>query len=535
MGHLSDYVSWRGDLSFAERGFRIEDNLVLSELVYIDYKQVLEGRDPVPLKQAIKELDNAGILNNTRAGSVEEDLKFARSCASSRRFGNITVKDFTDIFDSSDRQFAAITYELDDGLCVIAFRGTDSTIIGWKEDFMISYTNVPSQYLALDYAKKHISEAEGEVIILGHSKGAHLAIYAAAHLDDTERQKLRRVYMNDGPGFCNDVLDKDLIDTIRGRLTKITPEYSIIGRLFEPEADEEIIVRSSGMAILQHSMSTWLLDDGKGLEKCRDHAPESHLIIDNIERFVEGMDLNARENFIESLFSSMADTGATTVKEFASQGPAAFEELFMKMAGNDALNLKGKAKKLKKKDDDNLNIFSRAWGYINRKESIRIGLSLFLSFLSFAFPDFAVESVVAALLVALCIYEVVLTVRHLKESEWNFRKERPRVMLCIVLWVLSSALIVKEGSLYIISSTILGVVLLSLAYQNVINFRIYNRKIFERFRYSFEGIVTLLLGSYILLVPDIENRWYMISCGCLLLIDSIFEILKMIRDRKYMK
>ncbi len=532
MAHLSDYVSWRGDISFAEREFRIEDNLVLSELVYIDYKPVLEGRESMSLRDAILTLEGKDLLKNTRAGSGKEDLDFAVSCARSKRFGDIILKDFKDVFDSSDRQFAAVTYYIDDSLSVIGFRGTDSTIIGWKEDFMISYTNVPSQYLALEYAGKHLDEAKGDVIILGHSKGAHLALYAAAHLGDTQRKKLRRIYMNDGPGFCNDVLDKSLIDTIRDKLTHITPEYSIIGRIFEPKANEQIIVRSTNMAMLQHNMQSWLLDEGKGLVKCRDHAPESHLITDNIARFVEGMDLNARENFIDSLFDSMADTGATTIKEFASQGPSAFEELLINMAGNDALNIKGKAKKVKREDDDNLSIFIRAWGFINRKESIRIGVSLFLCALCFAFPDFAMESVVFTLLLALCVYEVIQTIRHLKDSKWNFRKERPRVMLCIVLWVLSSVVLVKESALFVISSTVLGILFLSLAYQNIINFKIYNNKFFERFRYSFEGIVTFVLGAYILVVPDIENRWYMLSCGYLLLIDAIFETLKTLRDWK---
>jgi hypothetical protein len=103
-------------------------------------------------------------------------------------------------------------------------------------------------------------------------------------------------------------------------------------------------------------------------------------------------------------------------------------------------------------------------------------------------------------------------------------------MLCIILLVLTSAILIKPDALFVISSMIIGIVFLSLAYQNVINFRLYT-KAFERFRSSFEGIVTVFLGGYILITPDIENRWYMLSCGMLLLIDAIFEILKMFRDR----
>jgi hypothetical protein len=394
---------------------------------------------------------------------------------------------------------------------------------------MISYTNVPSQYLALDYAKKHIDEAEENVIFTGHSKGAHLALYAAAHLKTHEQDKLEHVYLCDGPGFCSDILDKALIYRILSRVTKITPEYSIIGRIFEPPAGENIIVKSSANPLLQHSMQTWMLEPD-GLLTCQDHAPESHLITDLIARFVEGMDMGARENFIDSLFDSMTDTGATTIREFAALGPAAFEDLLMKMAGNDALNLKNKAKNIKQEDDDSKGIFVRIWGLINRKQLIRIALTLILSALCFAFPDFAMESVVLFALSILCIYEVVLTIKHLRDSGLEFRKERPRVMMCIILWVLTSAVLVKDGALFIISSMLIGVVLLSLAYQNIINFRLYN-KLFERFRYSFEGIITLLLGGYILMAPEVANSWYMLSCGTLLLVDAIFEILKMIRDR----
>lgn len=529
MAHISDYILWRGDLSFSEREFRIEDNLVFSELIYIDFKPVLKDRSSMSIRDAISELDSKGLLKNTRAGSVKEDLEFARHCAESVRFRDVQLLDFQDIYDSQDKQFAAVTYIIPGGPTVIAFRGTDATIIGWKEDFMISYTHVPSQELALSYAQKHVDAASSDVYILGHSKGAHLALYSAAHLEESQQDKLLHVYLNDGPGFCPDILDKSLIYKILSKITKITPEYSIIGRIFEPPAGESIIIKSSANPLIQHSIQTWVIDPD-GPVKCDDHAPESHLLNDLIERFVEGMDMGAREKFVDTLFDSMFETGASTIKEFAALGPSAFEELIMKMAGNDALNLKNKARKIKKEDDDSKGLFVRLWGLINRKQLVRISLSLLLSALCFAFPDFAMESVVFLALLIVCIYEVVLTIKHLRDSGLEFRKERPRVMMCIVLLVLTSAILIKPDALFVISSMIIGIVFLSLAYQNVINFRLYP-KAFDRFRSSFEGIVTVFLGGYILITPDIENSWYMLSCGMLLLIDAIFEILKMIRDR----
>lgn len=534
MANIEDYVRWRGDLSFSERSFKTEDNLVLSELVYLDLKEVISSDEKVTFCDAVERVKRKGPIHVTRAGSTKEDEDFVISCGESIRFGRAVIEDYRDIIDYSDRQFAAVTYNLDDGTTVIAFRGTDSTIIGWKEDFMISYTNVPSQELALEYAALHVAKAQGKVIICGHSKGAHLALFAAAHLPDESKAKLTRVYMNDGPGFCDDVLDKGLIDTIRDKLTITTPEYSIIGRLYETRGGENNIVRSSAMAIMQHSMKTWEISES-GLVTCKDHSPESYLLNDLIERFVEGMNLGARENFVDTLFDSMAEGGVTTIKEFAAEGPAAFENILVKMAGKDALNIRNKAANIKKEDDKTKNIFSRLWGLVNRKRIVRIALSLVLSILCFLFPDFAMESVIALLVMVLCIYEVILTIRHLRESQWNFKKERPRVSICIVLWVLSSVILIKHDALFVISSIVVGIILLTLAYQSLINFRIYNDSYFERFRYSFEGIVTFILGGYILVVPEIGNSWYMYSCGFLLFIDTIFEILKAFRVRRKIK
>ena len=511
--------------------------MVLSELAYIDFKPVFkEGEEFIPcsLREAVLGLSNKHCLKNTRASSGKEDEEFALLCAASNRFGNVKIIGFKDIYDSSDRQFAAITYLLDDGTTAVAFRGTDATIIGWKEDFMISYTRVPSQELALDYAVDAVRAAEGDVLLMGHSKGAHLALYSAAHLEGGDQKKLKRVYMNDGPGFCDDVLDRSYVYKIAGKITRISPEYSIVGRIFEFPVEEDIVVRSSAKAMLQHSMQTWLIE-ANGPVCVNDHSPESHLIKNSISKFLDRMDLNARENFVDTLFTSMTDTGAETIKDFAAQGPAAFEDLVFKMAGNDAFDLRSRREKINEEDDKNLSFFERFWGLINRKEVIRIILTLVLSALCFIFPDFAMETVVFIVLLVLTVYEVVLTLQHLKKSEWNFRMQRPRIMVSLTFVVLTSAVLIKGEALFVISSMLLGFLLLVLTNENIINFRLNSHRLFERFRYSFEGIVTFFLGCYILITPEVSDSWYMLSCGYLLLIDAIFETLKMLRDRKRVK
>ena len=133
MAHINDYILWRGDLTFSEREFKTEDNLVFSELIYIDFKSVLKDGRSMTIEQAINELDSKGLLKSTRAGAGKEDLDFARYCAACARYKDICLYDFQDIYDSQDKQFAAVTDKIPNGPTIIAFRGTDSTIIFFVE------------------------------------------------------------------------------------------------------------------------------------------------------------------------------------------------------------------------------------------------------------------------------------------------------------------------------------------------------------------------------------------------------------------
>ena len=73
--------------------------------------------------------------------------------ADTERFGHMRMHDYVNDIDTERAiQFSAITAELEDGTTFIAYRGTDSTLIGWREDFNMSFeTPVPAQTAALEY------------------------------------------------------------------------------------------------------------------------------------------------------------------------------------------------------------------------------------------------------------------------------------------------------------------------------------------------------------------------------------------------
>ena len=155
--------------------------------------------------------------------------------ACAERFRKCTVGGFVnEILSSQAQQFAAVTIGLDDGTTYISFRGTDDTIVGWKEDFNLSNGVVPSHRKALGYLETHGTYIQSMLRIGGHSKGGNLAMYAAMQCSDILQEKLLSVYDNDGPGFPEGFFSPGRVERVLPKVTRIIPEASVIGMLLTP-------------------------------------------------------------------------------------------------------------------------------------------------------------------------------------------------------------------------------------------------------------------------------------------------------------
>ena len=210
MANIIDYVNWRGDISFDERPMNEIDVMVLCHLGYADMTPAFTGLR-AKRERTIKEIwDELGENVKFRLiTSGRNDRRLLEQCAKSKRFGSVVISNYVDETSViANMQFAALTYHVSDKEVVVVFRGTDDTIVGWKEDFMISYTKVPAQEKAYSYLKRTLARNE-KCHVAGHSKGANLALFAVAHLEKEELDKVAKVYLNDGPGFCNEVLDTE--------------------------------------------------------------------------------------------------------------------------------------------------------------------------------------------------------------------------------------------------------------------------------------------------------------------------------------
>ena len=312
---LIEYIYWRGDLLFEQSPFNEVDNVVLSELVYLDLSPVLDamsGHGPT-LKEAYQKICELGKYKFRTAFGGNEP--FVRAVAESRRFGSLRLTYYKDVFEKERVQFAAVHFELNNTTSYIAFRGTDNSIIGWREDFMTSFTKIPGQEIALEYLKETMQKSR-DYYLGGHSKGGNLAIYAGSLISPMMRRHVLRIFDNDGPGFCEDVYDLNVIRQVDPILTKIVPEYDVIGQLFWREIPDVRIVKTSAAGLFQHDLMSWKAR-GPQLIRAEQLDPSVKLVNETLDDWIRTADAGSRAAFVKDLFDSFQINGAVNLNDLS--------------------------------------------------------------------------------------------------------------------------------------------------------------------------------------------------------------------------
>lgn len=318
MDTIRDYILWMRDFPFTTVPFREADALVLCMLSYFDFSPLFdEGRIQVPLSRA-KELLERG---EVRVEIVGPDLGYQailEAAADSLRFGSLLLGGYVDLVrDEPPLQFAAMTFQ-GHGERFLAFRGTDSSLAGWQEDFMTSFTHTPSQELALECARKALRPGE-RWRMGGHSKGGNLSLYAACTLPRSQAEQLERVYLLDAPGLCPEVMGDRFMDGLEERFLSIIPRFCVVGKVFEPELPHKRIVRSNAVGLLQHSLATWGIDHG-ALALAEECDPLSMRLVQSQSRWISGLSLEERVTFFNEVFEALSAGGARTLEELSAEG-----------------------------------------------------------------------------------------------------------------------------------------------------------------------------------------------------------------------
>lgn len=322
MGNIMDYISWRGDLSFEQSQFNEVDNLILACFSYVNLDGIsaVTKQKGIGLKKLTKEFMKLHTMKE-----LEADKSFIRlapfmmmEMAKSVRFGKCVVRNYVnDIVTEAEQQFAAMEIVLEDGTSYVSFRGTDDTIIGWKEDFNLSTGVVPAQKRAIEYLQKISEHTDGMLRVGGHSKGGNLAIYGSV-MCKSAHEKILEIYSNDGPGFSREFQELPETKEMMPKIIRIIPEYSIIGTLLEHEK-EPIIVASSSKGLLQHDGFSWEVQEMALVR--RDSLNKTALrFIEILHKWIDGMDMEQKRLLIEDLFATLQASGYENLSEVQSGG-----------------------------------------------------------------------------------------------------------------------------------------------------------------------------------------------------------------------
>ena len=335
MGTLHDYIKWRGDLEFGQDGFNVVDNLVFSCLSYVPMDKVFLGNDAgvIDLQDVnsiyLKTLHDE---QKYREGSVLYDAPLIlRELADTARYRNVKVRNYVSrIEQDKTLQFAAMEFLLPDGSSYVAYRGTDDSIVGWKEDFMLALEEVEAERQAVLFLNSIASEDDRMLRVGGHSKGGHLAVYAAAMCDPQIRERILNVYSNDGPGFMKKIASSKAMEDIRPKLVSIIPEESIVGLLMEA-VGEPVVVKSSALSLSQHNPATWNVE-GKNLITTDGISSTARFVNRKIENNISRASDEELNSFVEDLFSIFEATGAVTLSDLKKSGLKGIKAMVKKIS-----------------------------------------------------------------------------------------------------------------------------------------------------------------------------------------------------------
>lgn len=323
MATLYDYLDWRGDISFSEHSLCEIDALIFSLLCYVDLNGIVTddtAKNGVTLNSAAKQYFTAHKGEKATLGAIvpAETLTLLAKAAKTRRYANVRLSCYVNNVDpKTQTQFSALTYKLCDGETFIAFRGTDDTLVGWKENFNMSFMEtVPAQLEAAEYLAYIAKKVKGDLYVGGHSKGGNLAVFSAVEAKKQIRERLCGVFSFDGPGFSEGFIKRREYLDIKPKIRLIIPHGAIIGLLLEQDDNYEV-VKSRNNGILQHNAFSWELL-GSRFIYLNDISKESKKIEKNMREWLRGMDIKQREELFSAIYQVFSGTDATTLSEINS-------------------------------------------------------------------------------------------------------------------------------------------------------------------------------------------------------------------------
>lgn len=545
-GTLLDYISWRGDLDFTKSPFNVVDNLVFSFVAYSNFIDIEVTREENEKGITIKEyydrlMKNGGFPPTLSWIIKEKELKII---AESKRFGNVLIRNYVDIVDSNevdDVQFAAMEFFFNKREHYFAFRGTDDSIAGWKEDASLTYRRVPAQELAVSYLEKHLVDGEFNYVG-GHSKGGNLAIYGAGKLSQYKLDQVTKIFDNDGPGICKEVMDDSFLKKIDEKTIRIIPTYSVIGSFFPYPFKDTRIVHSNEKGLMQHDIKSWLVNM-TDLYCASELDEEARMINETLDMYISDTNLEDRKEVLDDLFNSFDDKGKKkTVTSVTSGGLRELNRVLIQLAEkNEKTHAHLSRLPFTVWFSKTLMKFrhTRPIEFLIKYPSfLACILSLFLGLVFLLVPYQNISYFIASSFVLMTIIEFLTFVYLLNFGKVSLKGLAPRVWLVTILTALSIAFFVSSDVMAGFATIVFGILMLTGAFVSI--YRIVETYKKEKY-FSFvlgllECVSMFILGLYFIIVTSIEDdivaKTFGIFFVCLCSLRFIDGIYEMIKDNK---
>lgn len=319
-GTIIDYVKECGNRKWEAFPMNDVDSLVLCQLAYLKFDGMVpdlrENRASVTLEDIYAHADYEKLYADER---YEKDNRaLFEAMLQSERYRKLRLNCYINIIEKEwETQFCAVTYLLEDGTMYLAYRGTDESIVGWKEDFNMAFLNpIPGQSYSLKYLNMVTGKLRNRFYVGGHSKGGNLAVYAAMKCSEQVRSRIIKVYSMDGPGFRPEVLSLGHFDAVEQRIVKILPKSSLVGMLFEKDIRYKT-VESKTFGLAQHNPYTWLVKDGHFVE-ADDIYERSLRVNETINEWILSLDAARLQIFVDTLYQVISASEADNLIDFTA-------------------------------------------------------------------------------------------------------------------------------------------------------------------------------------------------------------------------
>ena len=316
MSTIFDYLKEVTYDSIYDRPFTELDVLALTELTYLPFGHIVPQGDttgiPVRLSDAMELIERTTnfIVTNQHLHLVDE-------LATSKRFKNIKLLNYVDEYDPDvQKQFAAMTYRLTMDVYLVIFRGTDDTLIGWKEDFHMTYMDhVPAQKRAASYLQHVMKEfPKGRFMVAGHSKGGNLAAYACTYLPDYLFERVDAIYCYDAPGLNKAIIETEGYQRVAHLIHRFVPQGSIVGMMLEVPEPATIVKSRAFGGFAQHDAFTWMVEKDTFVTLDQT-SPDSQQTDETLKQWVREVPDSQLKKFFDTFFGLFLDAGITSIND----------------------------------------------------------------------------------------------------------------------------------------------------------------------------------------------------------------------------